>query len=60
MADVDKGLASLARIVGGEEADPYSIPWQVALVPRKEITPFCGGTIVTPYHIMTAAHCTGN
>ena len=46
------------RIVGGSEADANSIPWQVGLVPSQGSTPFCGGTIITPYHILTAAHCT--
>ena len=46
------------RIVGGEEADPHSIPWQVALVMGNSFQPFCGGTIVSPYHVLTAAHCT--
>ena len=47
------------RIVGGEEADPNSIPWQAALVRRGGTTPFCGGTIICPRYVMTAAHCTG-
>jgi len=46
------------RIVGGQEADAHSIPWQVALVVGNGYQPFCGGTIVSPYHILTAAHCT--
>ena len=45
------------RIVGGEPSDPNSIPWQVALVKRWERYPFCGGTILCPKFIMTAAHC---
>jgi len=48
----------VARIVGGSEADANSIPWQVGLVSNQGSTPFCGGTIITPYHILTAAHCT--
>ena len=54
------GVADVVgRIVGGGEADANSIPWQVGLVSNGGSTPFCGGTIITPYHILTAAHCTG-
>jgi len=46
------------KIVGGGEANPNSIPWQVALVRPGNRFPFCGGTILCPNFIMTAAHCT--
>ena len=57
------GVADVGdRIVGGDPADPNSIPWQVALMERWSVNgqlygPFCGGTILSPYHILTAAHC---
>ena len=49
---------SQGRIVGGQEAVPHSISWQVGLVDNGKDYPFCGGSIITPYHILTAAHCT--
>jgi len=51
-----EGIAD--RIVGGEEADPNSIPWQAALKWRTYVTPECGGTIICDKFVMTAAHCT--
>ena len=45
-------------IIGGSEAAPYSIPWQVALVTR--VFPNCGGTLISNQHVLTAAHCVHN
>merc|ERR1711892_1260276 len=46
------------RIVGGVETDVNEYPWQVALVSRTGRSPFCGGTLISNRHVMTAAHCT--
>lgn len=45
-------------IVNGTEAVPHSIPWQAALVSFwSGGKPFCGGTIISPWHVLTAVHC---
>lgn len=48
------------RIVGGVLAEINSVPYQVALQPRKAkvtIPLICGGSIISETAILTAAHC---
>ncbi|XP_030265547.1 uncharacterized protein LOC115576963 [Sparus aurata] len=49
-------MASMTRIVGGEDCPPGECPWQ-ALLLNEEDRGFCGGTILNEYVILTAAHC---
>nr|AAH94987.1 F9 protein [Danio rerio]AAI64757.1 F9 protein [Danio rerio] len=46
-----------SRIIGGNSALPGEIPWQVALVSRSTQQVFCGGSILNPLWVITAAHC---
>jgi len=54
--------SATSRIVGGSNAVLGEAPWQVGIVFKLNsggyYPPFCGGTIVSAYHIITAAHCT--
>ncbi len=39
-----------------DDAEPNSWPWQVMVLNNKEVQ-FCGGSLVDPYWVVTAAHC---
>ncbi|XP_034434190.1 ovochymase-1 isoform X1 [Hippoglossus hippoglossus] len=44
-----------SRIIGGQEAWAHSWPWQVSLCFAS--MPACGGAIIAPQWILSAAHC---
>jgi secreted trypsin-like serine protease len=51
-----------ARVVGGQTAKPGSWPWQVKIfAPHPELRGryggHCGGSLIAPTWILTAAHC---
>ncbi|XP_069771546.1 elastase-1-like [Narcine bancroftii] len=50
------------RVVGGQEAQPHSWPWQVSLQFAYQSSPdffqhLCGGSLISGFWVMTAAHC---
>ncbi|NXG60072.1 CTRL protease, partial [Hemiprocne comata] len=47
------------RIVNGQNAVPGSWPWQVSLQSRTG-SHFCGGSLISQYWVVTAAHCNFN
>ncbi|HEU0089436.1 MAG TPA: serine protease [Pseudonocardiaceae bacterium] len=51
------GSPAEPRIVGGQSAHPTEYPWMVALTTTASKSPYCGGALVSPDRVLTAAHC---
>nr|QHB21573.1 venom S1 protease 29 [Platymeris rhadamanthus] len=47
-----------ARIVGGDEAQMNEFPFMAGIRTQHSPFVFCGGTIISVFHVLTAAHCT--
>jgi len=44
-------------IVNGEPAEECEWKWQVGLASRRNGRPWCGGMLISPEWVLTAAHC---
>jgi secreted trypsin-like serine protease len=46
------------RIIGGADAQPGQLPWQVSInIHTKSATYLCGGSVIAAGWVLTAAHC---
>lgn len=57
-----RSLRADPRIIGGSAVEIADFPWQAALVNGRAVGryQFCGGSIIGPDTILTAAHCLAN
>merc|ERR1712213_116166 len=53
--EVERANEAGAKIVNGWDADQGEWPWIAALLNNNR--QFCGGSLITQKHILTAAHC---
>merc|ERR1711971_1388229 len=53
-----RGGDANGHIVGGQATEEHEYPWQVGLTTANGRSPFCGGTLISSTHVLTAAHCT--
>ena len=59
-AEVNSASAAAPDIIGGQQATAGEWPWQVALIFNQNNpfgSQFCGGSLIDPYWVLTAAHC---
>jgi len=45
------------RVLGGGMSMPGQLPWQIEIFNKYDFDWVCGGTLVSPTKIVTAAHC---
>ncbi|XP_077983854.1 uncharacterized protein LOC144438624 [Glandiceps talaboti] len=50
-------MPAAPRIVGGEDASPQEWPWPAQLHYKPYDDVVCGGTLIGPKHVVSAAHC---
>lgn len=50
------------KIFGGQKAAAGADPWQVGVIPRvlDNVMAYCGGALIAPTWVVTAAHCVDN
>ena len=46
------------RVINGDPTEVHEYPWMVSLFWHEESRHWCGGSIISPHHVLTAAHCT--
>ncbi|KAM4714732.1 LOW QUALITY PROTEIN: transmembrane protease serine 9-like [Anableps anableps] len=49
-----KAAVSKSRIIGGQDAEPGPVPWQVHYTTKASS---CGGSLISNQWVLTAAHC---
>ncbi len=55
LADCGKPEVQQGRVIAGENAKQGAWPWQVLMLFNN--VPMCGGSLIAPQWVVTAAHC---
>ncbi len=57
---LSQGEGAHTSVVGGTAAESGEYPWQIALLKKQGNSLYfiCGGTLIAPQRVVTAAHCT--
>lgn len=53
----ERRSAITPKVIGGEDVSITSNPWQVSLAEAASSRHFCGGALIHPEWVLTAAHC---
>nr|P36373.1 RecName: Full=Glandular kallikrein-7, submandibular/renal; Short=rGK-7; AltName: Full=Esterase B; AltName: Full=Kallikrein-related protein K1; AltName: Full=Proteinase A; AltName: Full=RSKG-7; AltName: Full=Tissue kallikrein; Flags: Precursor [Rattus norvegicus]AAA41461.1 kallikrein [Rattus norvegicus] len=58
LGQIDAAPPGQSRVIGGYKCEKNSQPWQVALYSFTKY--LCGGVLIDPSWVITAAHCSSN
>ncbi len=55
--NISSPIRRIPRIIGGQDTLVGKWPWMVSIHLSVDKSSFCGGSLIHPYWVLTAAHC---